>query len=58
MEINANAGKEKPDSNLYYPDTFVANDYKNWIKKVMNFLDSRIGKGGAVPLTYVICALM
>lgn len=55
MEINASAGKEKPDSKLYYPDTFVANDYKNWIKKVTNYLDSRIGKAG-VPLTYVIRA--
>jgi hypothetical protein len=54
-EINAIVGKEKSDSKLYYPDAFVANDYKNWIKKVTNYLDSRIGKAG-VPLTYVIRA--
>ena len=29
--------------------------YKNWIKKVTNYIDSRIGKAG-VPLTYVIRA--
>ena len=42
--------KEKGDSKLYYPDAFVANDYKNWIKKVMNYLDSRMGKAGRHPL--------
>jgi hypothetical protein len=53
--IKAITGKERLDSKLYYPDAFVANDYKNWIKKVTNYLDSRIGKAG-VPLTYVIRA--
>jgi hypothetical protein len=41
------------DSKLYYPDAFNASDYKNWIKKVSNYLDSRKGKVG-VPLSYVI----
>lgn len=45
-------GKES-DSKLYYPDAFNASDYKNWIKKVTNYLDSRKGKAG-VPLSYVI----
>ena len=54
-EINANAGKKESDSKLYYPDAFVASDYKHWIKKVSNYLDSRTGKTG-VPLSYVIRA--
>jgi hypothetical protein len=54
-EINDMNKKEKGDSKLYYPDVFVANAYKNWIKKVMNYLDSRIGKAGK-PLSYVLCA--
>ncbi len=41
------------DSKLYYPDAFNASDYKNWIKKVSNYLDSRKGKNGG-PLSYVI----
>ena len=45
-------GKES-DSKLYCPDAFNASDYKNWIKKVTNYLDSRKGKAG-VPLSYVI----
>jgi hypothetical protein len=45
-------GKES-DSKLYYPDAFNASDYKNWIKKVTNYLDSRKGKAG-VPLSYVV----
>jgi hypothetical protein len=52
-EINAKAARKDADSKLYYPDAFVANDYKNWIKKVENYLDSRTGKSG-VPLSYVI----
>jgi hypothetical protein len=55
LELNADAGKDKVDLKLYYPDAFVANDYKNWIKKVTNYLDSRMGKAG-VPLSYVIRA--
>jgi hypothetical protein len=55
LEINANVGKKESDSKLYYPDAFVANDYKNWIKKVSNYLDSGMGKAG-VPLSYVIRA--
>ena len=35
------------------PTPFSATDYKNWIKKVENYLDSRTGKSG-VPLSYVI----
>ena len=52
-EINAKAAKKDSDTKLYYPDAFAANDYKNWIKKVENYLDSRTGKSG-VPLSYVI----
>jgi hypothetical protein len=48
----AKTGKES-DSKLYYPEAFNATDYKNWIKKVSNYLDSRKGKAG-VPLSYVI----
>ena len=54
-EITVMNKKEKGDSKLYYPDAFVANDYKNWIKKVINYLDSRMGKAG-VPLSYMLCA--
>jgi hypothetical protein len=56
LELNAKSGNDKADSKLYYPDAFVSNDYKNWIKKVTNYLDSRTGKTG-VPLSYVIRAL-
>jgi hypothetical protein len=52
-EINEKAGKRDADSKLYYPDPFSATDYRNWIKKVENYLDSRTGKSG-VPLSYVI----
>jgi hypothetical protein len=52
-EINEKSGKKDADSKLYYPDPFSATDYKNWIKKVENYLDSRTGKSG-VPLSYVI----
>ena len=51
---NANK-KEKGDSKLYYPNAFVANYFKNWIKKVMNYLDSRMGKAGE-SLSYVLHA--
>lgn len=44
---------KESDSKLYYPEAFNASDYKNWIKKVANYLDSRKGKAG-VPLSYVI----
>ena len=53
LEMNAEAGKDRADLKLYYPDAFTANDYKNWIKKVTNYLDSRAGKAG-VSLSYVI----
>lgn len=53
LELNADAVKDKVDLKLYYPDAFVSNDYKNWIKKVTNYLDSRMGKAG-VPLSYII----
>jgi hypothetical protein len=49
------AMKDKTDLKLYYPDAFVPSDNKNWIKKVTNYLNSRMGKAG-VPLSYVICA--
>ncbi len=47
--------RNKVDLKLYHPDAFVSNDHKNWIKKVTNYLDSRMGKAG-VPLSYVIRA--
>jgi hypothetical protein len=55
LEMNAEARKDKADLKLYHPDAFVSNDYKNWIKKVTNYLDLRMGKAG-VPLLYMICA--
>ena len=51
--LDAEAMKDKADLKLYY--TFVPSDYKNWVKNVTNYLDSRMGKAG-VPLSYVICA--
>ena len=48
----AKTGKES-DSKLYYPEAFNAAEYKTWIKKVVNYLDSRKGKAG-IPLSYVI----
>jgi hypothetical protein len=53
MEINAAAGKKDADSKLYYPDAFLATNYKNWIKKVENYLNYQTGKAG-VPLSYMI----
>jgi hypothetical protein len=52
-EMSFTKSDKDSDSKLYYPDAFNANDYKNWIKKVSNYLDSRKGKSG-VPLSYVI----
>jgi hypothetical protein len=52
-EMSLTKGEKGSDSKLYYPDAFNASDYKNWIKKVSNYLDSRKGKAG-VPLSYVI----
>jgi hypothetical protein len=52
-EMATQAKKKDSDSKLYYPEAFSATDYKNWIKKVENYLDSRTGKSG-VPLSYVI----
>jgi hypothetical protein len=52
-EMNAAKGKKDADAKLYYPDSFTSNDYRNWIKKVENYLDARTGKSG-VPLSYVI----
>ena len=52
-EMSLTKSDKDSDSKLYYPDAFNANDYKNWIKKVSNYLDSRKGKSG-VPLSYVI----
>lgn len=54
QEMTTLAAKKEGDSKLYYPEAFVATDYKNWIKKVENYLDLRTGKSG-VPLSYVIC---
>ena len=52
-EINDINKRDKGDLKFDYPEAFVANDYKNWIKKVMNYLDStRMGKAG-VPLSSV-----
>ena len=55
LALNADSVKDKADLKLYYPDTFVPSDYKNWVKEVTNYFDSRMGKAG-VPLSYVICA--
>jgi hypothetical protein len=52
-EMSLVAEEKSTDSKLYYPEAFNASDYKNWIKKVTNYLDSRKGKAG-VPLSYVI----
>jgi hypothetical protein len=52
-EMSLTKSDKDSDSKLYYPDAFSASDYKNWIKKVSNYLDSRRGKAG-VPLSYVI----
>ena len=52
-EMSLTKSGKDTDSKLYYPDAFTASDYKNWIKKVSNYLDSRKGKSG-VPLSYVI----
>ena len=52
-EMSLAAEEKYADSKLYYPEAFNASDYKNWIKKVANYLDSRKGKAG-VPLSYVI----
>jgi hypothetical protein len=52
-EMAMQARKKDSDSKLYYPEAFSATDYKNWIKKVKNYLDSRTGKSG-VPLSFVI----
>ena len=49
-ELNASKGKKDSNSKLYYPDSFTSTGYKNWIKKVENYLDSRTGKSG-VPLS-------
>ena len=32
----------------------VAAEYKNWIKKVKNYLDSHLGKAG-IRLSYFVC---
>ena len=50
QDMTAMASKKDGDSKLYYPEAFVATDYKNWIKKVENYLDLRTGKSG-VPLS-------
>jgi hypothetical protein len=52
-KINAKAAKKDSDTKLYYPNAFTANDYKNRIEKVENYLDSMTGKSG-VPLSYII----
>jgi hypothetical protein len=52
-EMSLAKSDEDADGKLYYPDVLNASDYKNWIKKVSNYLDSKKGKSG-VPLSYVI----
>ncbi|KAI2499225.1 hypothetical protein MHU86_15266 [Fragilaria crotonensis] len=42
QDMIAKASQKDSDSKLYYPEAFSATDYKNWIKKVENYLDSRI----------------
>ena len=53
QEMSLTKSDKDSDGKLYYPDVFNASDYKNWIKKVSNYLDSKKGKSG-VPLSYVI----
>jgi hypothetical protein len=53
-EMSLAAEEKSTDLKLYYPEAFNASDYKNWTKKVTNYLDARRGKAG-VPLSYVIC---
>jgi hypothetical protein len=53
IETNAELGHKESDFKLYYSESSRATNYKNWIKKVENYLDSRTGKSG-VPLSYVI----
>lgn len=52
-EMSLAKSDKDTDGKLYYPDVFNPSDYKNWIKKVSNYLDSKKGKSG-VPLSYVI----
>ncbi|KAI2490029.1 hypothetical protein MHU86_24544 [Fragilaria crotonensis] len=52
-EMSLGAEEKYTDLKLYYPEAFNASNYKNWIKKVTNYFDSRKGKAG-VPLSYVI----
>ena len=52
-EMSLAKSDKDADGKLYYPDVYNASDYKNWIKKVLNYLDSKKGKSG-VPLSYVI----
>ena len=33
QDMTTKASKEDSDSKLYYPESFTATDYKNWIKK-------------------------
>lgn len=53
QDMTVSASKKDSDSKLYYPEAFSATDYKNWIIKVENYLDSRTGKSG-VPLSYQV----
>jgi hypothetical protein len=52
-EMSLAKSDKDTDGKLYYPDVFNPSDYKNWMKKVSNYLDSKKGKSG-VPLSYVI----
>jgi hypothetical protein len=45
-KINATAGERDAVSKFCHPDSFSATDYKNWIEKVENDLDSSTGKSG------------
>ena len=44
QDMTTEASKEDSDSTLYYPEVFTATDYRNWIKKVKKYLDSRTGR--------------
>lgn len=57
MEIYMTAVKKDADSKFLNPVSFSATNYKNWIKKVENYLDSRTGKLG-VPFCYGFALLL
>jgi hypothetical protein len=41
QEMSLMKSSQDSDSKLYYPNSFTASDYKNWIKNVSNYMDLR-----------------